>query len=372
MANDPRITDPPKSANEKIQDRTIRHSVFLERLKASEVIKVNKILNKEVYPDLLEKIEIQIARITQRGTDLGKGTLKRLQTLENFIKKSSEKMSTTIQTDLVVDLDLLARNELEWQVLAIRNSVGFDLEMVIPNPGIVSAKAIRTPFLGSNLEEWFETLAVSNQRRLNQAIRIGIVEGETTQQIVKRIRGSRALGFSDGVLKVTTNQAEAIARSAINHVTNQARLELFKENRDIIKGLQWTATLDSRTSVICAGLDGKVFKIDVGPRPPAHVNCRSTMTAVLKSARQIGLNKIPEGKRASINGQVPATLTYPQWLKGQPVAIQETVLGKTKAKLFRNGDLKIERFTNSSLKPLNLDELRKLEKTSFKKAGLEL
>lgn len=49
-------TKPPKiSVNEEIQDRTIRHLVFLERYKTSEVRRIRKILDEEIIPGINEK-----------------------------------------------------------------------------------------------------------------------------------------------------------------------------------------------------------------------------------------------------------------------------------------------------------------------------
>jgi hypothetical protein len=96
------------------------------------------------------------------------------------------------------------------------------------------------------------------------------------------------------------------------------------------------------------------------------------MTPVLKSAKQLGLKKIPEGTRASMNGQVPASTTYQQWLARQPIVVQEQVLGKARAQLFRDGKIKIEKFLNANYEQFSLEDLRKTEKTAFKRAGLEL
>src|SRR5690606_26281802 len=66
----------------------------------------------------------------------------------------------------------------------------------------------------------------------------------------------------------------------------------------------------------CMSLDGKVFPINEGPRPPRHVACRCTMNVVLKSAQELGLNlrEIPEGTRMSMDGQVPQSVIYNDWL----------------------------------------------------------
>lgn len=93
------------------------------------------------------------------------------------------------------------------------------------------------------------------------------------------------------------------------------------------------------------------------------------MTAVLKNADELGLDDLPEGTRASIDGKVPASLSYGEWLKKQPVDVQNIVLGVSKAKLFRAG-VPIERFTDSNLQPLTLDQLRQTEKKAFTKVAL--
>lgn len=358
------------NVNEQIQDRTIRHMVYLERYKASEVKKILKELNTVILPEITAKIQKRLDKITARGTDTGPETTARLVTLEKELKKLADDMATSLRSTILGDVDQLAVDEIEWQAQTIRESLNFDIDFVIPPPAKVAAIIVKTSFAGLTLDDWFDSVSRSTQKNVMIAVNRGIVEGETTEQIIQRIRGTKALGYTDGVWQTTRRQAEAIARTTINHASNQSRLEFFKDNEDIIKGLKWIATLDSRTSVICAGLDGKVFPIDKGPRPPAHPNCRSTMTAVLKDADELGLVDVPESVRASANGQVPASTTYGEWLKRQPADVQDEVLGVTKAKLFRDGKLPIERFTSDGLKPLNLDQLRKLEKDSFKRAGL--
>jgi SPP1 gp7 family putative phage head morphogenesis protein len=358
--------------NDEIQDRTIRHAVFLERFKSGEVKKIREMLNSTILPELRAKIEKRLDKILERGTDLGPATTARMKELEREVTKLSNDMAAGLMEVVAADITDLSRDEMDWQVRVVKESLGFDLEMVVPAARSVAKIAKATSFAGSTLDQWFDSVSRANQKGIMAAVNRGIVEGETTEQIIRRIRGSKSLNYTDGVFETTRRQAETVARSTVNHVTNQARLELFKENSDIIAGLKWTATLDSRTSWTCAGLDGKVFPIDKGPRPPAHPNCRSTMTAVLKDWKSLGLKNLDEGQRASIDGQVPASTTYGEWLKRQPASVQKEVLGATRAKLFKDGGLDISRFTGEGLQPLNLEQLRKLEEKSFKKAGIDL
>lgn len=356
--------------NDEIQNRTIRHLVYLERYKASEIRRLRKILDDEILPDITERLRRRLDRIAQRGTDLGPATTARLRDLEKELRKLSNQLTERVRAEITIDIDQLTRAEIDWQSSAVRESLGFDLELIIPAPRQVAALIKKTSFAGLTLDQWFDTLSRSTQRNIMSAVNRGIVEGETTDQIIRRIRGTKLLAYTDGVYNGTRRQVETIARTTINHVSNQSRLEFFKENDDIIKGLKWLATLDARTSETCASLDGKIFEIDKGPRPPAHPNCRSTMTAVLKSAEEIGLRKIPEGRRSSMDGAVPESMTYGQWLKNQPVRVQEEVLGVSKAKLFREGGLSIEKFVGADLKPLTLEQLRRLETKAFESAGL--
>lgn len=126
-------------------------------------------------------------------------------------------------------------------------------------------------------------------------------------------------------------------------------------------------------SAVCRARDGKVYPLDSGPRPPAHPNCRSSTVPVLKSWKEMGINlkEAPEGTRSSMNGQVPADLTYQEWLKNQSADFQDDVLGVTKGKLFRNGGLSLDRFVDRAGKELTLDQLMKREAEAWQKAGLQ-
>src|SRR5690606_21283229 len=101
-------------------------------------------------------------------------------------------------------------------------------------------------------------------------------------------------------------------------------------------------------------------------------NCRCVRVPVVKGWRDLGFDfdEIDPGTRASMNGQVSATETYDTWLRKQPASVQDEALGPTRGKLFRQGGLKIDAFTNWAGDELTLDELRRKEAEAFEKAGL--
>jgi len=177
-------------------------------------------------------------------------------------------------------------------------------------------------------------------------------------------------------MNLSKRDAEIIARTSLQHVSSQARESVWKRNSDIIKKVRIVATLDNRTTQICRSLDGQEFPLDSGPRPPFHIRCRTSTTAVLddrfavldKGATRAARDA--EGKHIS----VPAKETYYDWLKRQPAGFQDEAIGKTRGKLLREGGLSSQRFAELQLgkrfEPLTLKEIRRLDELAFIKAGL--
>ncbi len=80
-----------------------------------------------------------------------------------------------------------------------------------------------------------------------------------------------------------------------------------------------------------------------------------------KTFREIGLD-IPEpedaGQRASSQGPVSGKITFQEFLSRQPASFVESVLGKTRADLFRAGKITVRDLVSGTGRELSLDELR--------------
>jgi hypothetical protein len=129
-------------------------------------------------------------------------------------------------------------------------------------------------------------------------------------------------------------------------------------NDDILKGEEWVAVLDSRTTIGCATLDGKILGFNEPPFTPRHWGCRSVRVPVLNDEFQEGGL---EGTRASIQGPVSAKRTYSGWLKDQSPEFQDQMLGKERGKLFRSGKIKLDQFVDENYNPVSLEQLRVLD-----------
>lgn len=340
--------------NEDILNATIRHMVWLERYKTSEVKKMLGILAK-ADSDLVEQIAARLVKIERRGYDLGPETTKRLEALLKLIREDRAEAFKALNSATQADLFDFAGYEAGFQSRVITNAAagaGVSLEMAAPAVSQLHAAVTKQPFQGRLLKEWYSGLGQAAAQRLSDAVRIGIVEGQTTDQIVRRIRGTRARQYADGILEISRRDAQSIVRTATAHVAARAKDELYAANDDILKGVKWISTLDSRTTAVCRSRDGTVYPVNDGPRPPAHWGCRSAVVGYL------GPTSI-KGTRASAIGPVPDDMDYGAWLKQQPVAVQNEVLGVKKAQLFREGGLEMSAFVDKAGKEYTLDELKR-------------
>jgi SPP1 gp7 family putative phage head morphogenesis protein len=214
---------------------------------------------------------------------------------------------------------------------------------------------------GEVLTKAFRGIATDQAERFSQVVRNGLLTGETTPSIAKRLMGRlersgerlifgevatttgqlRAAGVksivaSGGELTaMANNQIMSLVRTSINQVANSASMAVYEANQDVTKEYQYVATLDSLTSPICRALDGQKFSYGQGPTPPQHFGCRSKVVAVI-DYKGLGFPELESEfeTRASKGGQVPANTTYGQWLKDQPLKTQQDVLGASKVPYF--------------------------------------
>jgi len=224
---------------------------------------------------------------------------------------------------------------------------------------------------GQVVEKAFRGIAESQAERFGQVVRNGLLTGETTPQIAKRLVGTlqfgenrtvkQAIAAGGELTTIPDNQVMALVRTSINQVANAASQQVYEANQDITKKYRYVATLDTRTSAICAALDGREFQYGKGPTPPQHFNCRSTTVPIIDPDI---LPPSTTATRASQDGQVPINMSYGEWLAKQPKSVQAEALGASKVPYFnkltekygpKNAVAKLVRDDGSEL---TLDQLR--------------
>lgn len=347
---DPGRRGPGDGLNDKLLAALLRHRHWMlmaENGVVRDVVQPIREAKRVIARELGE-------RVGAEGIESFRG--RRLRTLE----RRFEEIITIAESDSIQEMrrGLQRVSQRESEILTnildqqIPDSVKAYMGLNFAGP---SAEQIRTlveePLGGKRwsrrMERNFgETLTVM-KRELGTSIALG----EGMPKAARRLRGT--------VDKLSMQRATRIARTEIQRVSNEAAIRTYRRNQDVIKGLQWTSVLDDRTCFICMGLDGETFETgNPSERPPAHPACRCILSPVTRSFEELGLpvDEFPPTTRASMNGQVPATLTYEDWFAQQGQAFQRKVLGPSRFELFKQGDLTLNKMaTNQRILPL--DEL---------------
>jgi len=230
---------------------------------------------------------------------------------------------------------------------------------------------------GGFLKDWLAKQADSSVDQALYQIRLGIIEGETIGDMIRRVRGTQTgwryrdpktgklvkrgtkgakaeRVFRGGVMQTTTKQAEALVRTATRQIATEAHQRTYLANDDITEEYIYDATLDGRTTPICRSLDGNRYRYDDPNKrlPPQHWQCRSTHLPITD-----GVDPREYGKRAAEGGPVPGTYTYNDWLKSQSQKKQNEVLGPSRAKLWRDGKVSLQDMVRKDGSVIRLDDL---------------
>ncbi len=344
--------------NGRVLDRTIRHLVHLERTKAGLSRRTLKFLDEELLPDLLGRIETRLSNI-RAGSAVTPYTNTRLAQLFKSVDSITADAMRTARSELTSELESLARVEADWLPHMVVQEAPVAINMASLSTRQLQVIVRARPFQGRILRDHWSKVERDIREGVQRQIQLGVAQGESPRAIARRIRGTPR---QPGIWPAKRHEVEATVRTAVSHVQAQTRELTYAENPRLVRRVLYVATLDSGTTVTCASLDGQTFPVDEGPRPPMHYGCRSSTAPVIPSWRELGidLDEAPPGTRASMNGQVPETVTYESWLRSQPASVQRDVLGPTRAAAFRPGT-PIDQFVAGDYSPISVSQLRSLE-----------
>lgn len=391
------------TANELYRDAVLRHQIQLRRYQSGVLRKIAALLQK-ADRDLVAQIRARLATFPEGGRiDY---TSERWKALLTDIRDARTAALQQVKDLARGDLGQLSVDEADREIKTLTAAIPIEVRFASVAASQLRAIVTKQPVQGHLLKDWFTGLERADRSRITQALQLGMTQGQTTDQIVARIVGTRANDYADGVMSITRRDATTIVRTSVNAISNAARQDVWDANSDVIQCMIWHATLDGRTTPICRARDGQGSPIGdndlpdgvvplspPGAMPPAHVNCRSIMVAYIDGVGLVG--KRPSvtdtrtpGQRttdfedeAAANGttvqeerdkwadenigRVPASTNYQTWLTDQSAAFQDDVLGPARGELFRNGGLTLDQFVDDSGKTLTLDQLRAAHPDAF-------
>lgn len=387
--------------NQELFDREIRHAVTMERFKTGQVVEALRILDRadrELTQTLRDRLKQNMSR-------------KRLVALQKDIREQRRRLWRELHATNKRNLSEYMKSEVDFTRRMFDASIPLQLNYASVSAERLNGLLTGTPFAGGanaarTLSGWWDATAAVDQRRVLEALQMGMVQEETVDQMVRRVRQ---------VMPLTRNNAAAVVRTAVNHANTQARGAFHEANADVAAATRWTATLDGRTTLICAGRDGhhapitgkstkgvpKPWLSPLTARPPAHPSCRSVMSTVLdpdgieqimpprpfvrdartRRQREIDFRAQAKAKaggswkgmseanrrqlikaerldwtRKNV-GTVSGDVDFGTWFKGQPEGFQLDYLGPSRYQAFKNG-VPVTGFAKDG-QTLTLSQLRK-------------
>jgi len=127
-------------------------------------------------------------------------------------------------------------------------------------------------------------------------------------------------------------------------------------------------------SPTCVAYSGAEWDLDGNPingttlpfngGPPRHWGCRSVLTSITKTFKELGIKGLPElpdtGERASDLGPIDRKTTMDQFLRMHDKEWQDEMLGKGKAQLWRDGKITLQQLVSGEGRELSLAQLKAL------------
>jgi len=350
-----------QSVNSKILDEITGHSVDLLRVDAG--------LRKKVLKELRNLEKTLIKELRAADLDLRRGRKGRMRALLKQTKATIA--SAYAEIDLIEDDSLLklARIAEVQAVSSINSAIKVSALSTGMSQEMLESIAKNTLIEGAPSAEWWTKQGVDSASKFANMVRQGVMRGVVTEDLVREWSGTKESRYLDGVVSQRYRAAEALVRTSVQVVANEARLQTYANNDDIVKGIEWVSTFDSRTSTTCRALDSLQWDNDrqpighakIFPGATAHWNCRSTQVSVLKSWEELGakgkFKEIPKSTRSSMDGQVSGGMNYESWLESKPEDFQKEVLGAGKWKLWKKGKLGFTDMVDQTGNELSLEQL---------------
>ena len=361
------MTPPDGGANGIIADLFTRHAIDLLRLEAGERRQIQRIL------EALERdLVATVARIEPTGVARETYRQKRLQDLLQQVRGTIKASYRDAATYLRGELAELADIETEFVARAINQGVQFGLATSSFTREQLRAIADGVLVQGAPVSDWWSRQAGDTLQRFTDEMRLGVSQGQTNAQLIRRIRGGTENGERiEGFMQITRRNAESLVRSATQAVAEKAKQATYEANADILAAVVWSSTLDGRTTVQCQVRDGLRYTVTdhepIGHSVPwgggpgnLHWGCRSASRPETKSWRDLGIDidDLPLGTRASMDGQVAADTTFEAWLSRRSKAEQDAALGVGRAELWREGKITFRQLLDGNGRELTLAELR--------------
>lgn len=393
------------TANEKIFDEMAKHSLYIQKVSAAirnNIISAVDATNGDVKKVIAANSEItQLRRTTKKYATA-------VQKLNRDIAKARRAGWIQAETESIDDFARLIEIEQRFIDKTIKESLPFEITTKTVPPSVNTNLLAYGNWKGATAEGWFRNWREKDLRRVTSTIVDGFAQNQTQGQIERTLFGTKKQKYRDGVVNGTRIDAERLSRTIVNGITNDAKMEYYARNADILKGLMYDAIFDGRTTPYCIDRGGKVYPMDKLEPINVHYMCRSQYVPVVDGVgvlgskptvggvnfrqsakesyiarqRKRGLSSKKAAKKWSnlssgykeqlalekrraygkkVVGSVPAKTTGEAWFRKQSAKFQDQILGKDVGKLYRKKRLSMsDVLRENSTRPMKISELERL------------
>lgn len=327
---------------QEIFDAAVNHRLDLDAYSNEQAREITRLV-QAVHVRAVERLAA--ARIALED---GSGTQAAVTQIEGLISELEAVFAQgyrRVSDEIEDQIEALAEIERDFSLNtanSLARAAGVESLTVGPTVAQIVAAVNSVPLNGRFLAPIVEGLEAAAFERVAQEIRIGFVGGESLSELTERVIEAGG---------VSSRAADIVVRTANTHIAAVAAGETYRLHGAVDR-VEYVAVLDSRTTSICRGLDGQVFPVGEGPRPPQHLRCRSVVIPLL------------------IGEDPPERQRYEDWLRSQPPARIEEILGPTRAALFSYGGLSLTDLNGTGGRLLRLDELRARSAAAFRRAEI--
>jgi SPP1 gp7 family putative phage head morphogenesis protein len=336
----------------ELRDAILRHALQLQRLSAGQEAEADAILRD------LER-ELKTLLNSQTLSEADKRQISSIiAEADDLIQPAYAKVAA------VSDTHELALVVAKHTVAALEDV--FPVAVSMPTAERLASLTKDVMIDGAPSSAWWSKQADDTAFKFAAQVRQGVINGESNEQIVRRIVGGRG---ETGLMDTARRSARTLVHSSVMSAANDARLATFRKNDRLIAGIRWLSTLDSHTCAQCAALDGQAWDLDgqklkgtkvAFDSPPKHWSCRCVLSPIPKSFADLGfdIEEPGQGTRASSQGPIADTTSFADFLSRQSPSFIANTLGKRRAELFMAGKITLRDLISGTGRELTLDELK--------------
>lgn len=254
---------------------------------------------KKYFRERITRLESLRLQMEARISMIGKSeSLDIYEHLKDTYKESYYESSYNLYNDLVPEDIRTAGTTVNELPVFIMNSFSKLNDAAVET-------AVMSPWSGKSFSERIWKNNKKLIREVRDVLTIGVTQGHSIDKMSHKLSKRMDVGY---------NRAVTLIRTEANFVMEEASFKMYDSAG--LEKYKYLATLDSKTSLVCRNLDGKIFlvkdkKVGVNCNP-MHPRCRSTTIPYFLEYEEDEGTRIARNEKGN-NYKVSSNVNYKQW-----------------------------------------------------------